>query len=120
MTLSPADAGEPCLGDRGYGGADPQRGQGLARAGMTLLAPFKKASSDPDPRRSRVLGRLRQAIEPLIGQLATRFHAQRTWARDLWHLTSRLGRKLLSHTVAILLNWRAGNPPQRLELLLDP
>jgi hypothetical protein len=117
--LSPGDWDEPCLGDRNYWHRSTHRLRQLAHVGMTLLAPFKKKSSDPDPLRSRLLTRLRQVIEPVIGQLATRFHAQRTWARDVWHLTSRLTRKVLSHTVAVLLNWRAGNPPLQLDLLVD-
>jgi len=40
------------------------------------------------------------------------------WARDLWHLTSRLVRKVLSHTVAFLLNHQMGNQPPRLSKLL--
>jgi Transposase DDE domain len=117
--LAPADPREPCLGDRNYWYRSAHRFWQLARASMVLLAPYKKKSLDPDPRRSRLLTRLRQIIETVIGQLATRFHAERTWARDLWHLTSRLGRKVLSHTVAVLLNWRAGNPPLQLDRLID-
>ena len=119
FALVPPASGEPCLGDRNYWYRSAHRLWQLACAGMTLLAPYKKKSLDPDPRRSRLLSKLRQIIEPVIGQLATRFHAQRTWARDLWHLTSRLGRKVLSHTVAVLLNWQAGNEPLQLDLLLD-
>jgi len=121
ITLAPGDRRQPCLGDRNYWcRGNPQRVWQLARAAMVLLAPFKKKSIDPQPHRSALLSKLRQLIEPVIGQLATRFHAERTWARDLWHLTSRLARKVLSHTVAVLLNWRAGNPPLQLDLLLEP
>jgi hypothetical protein len=31
------------------------------------------------------------------------------WARDIWHLESRLLRKLLSHIVAFVLNQLLGN-----------
>jgi hypothetical protein len=104
------------LGDRNYWG--PDWVPGLVRRGLLLLAPFKKKGSDPNPAGSKVLTRLRQVIEPVIGQLATRFHAERTWARDLWHLCGRLTRKVLSHTAAVLLNWRAGNPMLQLDLLV--
>lgn len=105
------------IGDRNYW--NPKESQWLLeRRGFALHAPFRKEGSDPDPARSSLLSRLRQIIEPVIGQLATRFHCQQTRARDLWHLTSRLGRKLLSHTTAVLLNWRAGNPPLQLNLLI--
>ena len=119
FALAPATPGEPCLGDRNYWYRSAHRLWQLAQAAMVLIAPYKKKSLDPDPHHSRLLTRLRQIIEPVIGQLATRFHAERTWARDLWHLTARLSRKVLSHTVAVLLNRRLGNPPLQLDLLLD-
>jgi hypothetical protein len=119
VALTPGSIGEPCLGDRNYWHRSPQRVWRLAQASMTLLAPFKRRLRDPNPRRSAWVTRLRQLIETVIGQLATRFHAERTWARDLWHLTSRLARKILSHTVALLLNWRAGNPMLQLDRLID-
>lgn len=104
------------LGDRNYW--KPEGEPVLREQGFELLAPFRKESSDPWPNRSKLVGRLRQIIEPVIGQLATRFHCQQTWARDLWHLCVRLGRKLLSHTAAVLLNWRQGHPPLQLDLLV--
>lgn len=105
-----------CVGDRGYWG--PLAAEGMARRGCLLLAPYKQEKIDPWPLWSRLLCRLRHGIETVVGQLAERFHAQRTWARDLWHLCVRLTRKVLSHTACVLLNWRAGNPPLRLDLLV--
>jgi hypothetical protein len=106
------------IGDRGYW--DPEFQESLIRDdALELHAPFRKKSSDPTPQRSALLARLRQIIEPVIGQLATHFHCQRTWARDLWHLCARLARKLLSHTIAVLLNAGQGHPPLQLDLLLD-
>ncbi len=84
-----------------------------------LLAPYRLKSKDPDPERPRLLTRFRRTIETVIGQLAERFNAKRTRARDLWHLCGRLTRKVLSHTAALLLNLRAGNPPLQLDLLID-
>jgi hypothetical protein len=115
--LLPEQRPAVAIGDRNYWNPDgrPQ----LLGQDFDLQAPFRKESSDPMPQRSALLTRLRQIIEPVIGQLAGRFHCQRTWARDLWHLTSRLARKLLSHTTAVLLNARHGNPPLQLSLLID-
>jgi hypothetical protein len=107
-----------CIGDRGYW-TTPDRSVALRNSEMVLVAPFKKKSTDPDPQRSAMLSRLRQIIEPVIGQLTGRFHAGRTWARDLWHLCSRLTRKVLSHTAAVFLNIREGNPPLHLQCLID-
>lgn len=114
--LIPKGGGE-AIGDRNYW--SPLSQPELAGKGLFLQAPFKKESFDPTPGRSQILTRLRQYIEPLIGQLATRFHAESTWARDLWHLTERLTRKILSHSVAMFLNIRQKHPPLKLELLLD-
>ena len=39
----------------------------------------------------------------MLAQLVERYRAKRTWARDQWHPCSRWLRKVLSHTVALLL-----------------
>jgi hypothetical protein len=105
------------IGDRNYWG--PDRQADLAKKGLVLLAPYKSRIKDKDPDGSRLLTRFRRTIETVIGQLAERFNCKRTWARDLWHLCSRVTRKLLSHTVAVLINIRMGNPPLRLAMLID-
>ena len=114
--LIPPGGGE-ALADRNYW--NPIGQPVLASKGLVLTAPFKQEAFDPTPESSAIISRLRQYIEPLIGQLATRFHMQTTWARDLWHLTERLSRKILSHTVAVFLNVRHNHPPLQLDLLLD-
>jgi hypothetical protein len=41
------------------------------------------------------------------------------WTPDMWHLVTRLLRKVLSHTVAFLLNHKLlDNPPLQLSKLL--
>lgn len=109
--------GSAVLGDRNYW--SPAEAGALARErGVRLMAPFRKRASDPKPLLSRVMSRLRERIETVNGQLAVRFDAKRTWARDLWHLGSRLWRKVLSHTAAFLINFEHGNPPLQLAKLL--
>lgn len=112
-----ATALNTALGDRNYW-ATLERRRDLLRCGLELIASFKKAASDPAPVLSATISRLRQIIEVVIGQLATRFHAEQTRARDLWHLCARLTRKVLSHSTAVLLNWRCGNPPLQLHRLV--
>jgi hypothetical protein len=104
------------LGDRNYW--DPKLTAELAPAGITLLAPFKKRATDPDPAGSRVLGRLRWRIETVAAQLVERYHLKRIWARDAWHLTSRVLRKILSHTIAVFLCLERGYPPLQFDRLL--
>jgi DDE family transposase len=105
------------LGDRNYW--DPKLMAELVPAGITLRAPFKKRASDPDPLGSRVLTQVRWRIETVASQLVERYHLKRLWARDAWHLTSRVLRKILSHTIAVLLCLERGYPPLQFAQLLD-
>ncbi len=87
--------------------------------GVELLAPYSSKKRDPHPKRSAAfLSRLRYRIDTVFSQLTERYSVKRVWARDLWHLASRLLRKVLSHTVAFLLNHQLGNPPLQLSKLL--
>jgi hypothetical protein len=97
------------IGDRNYW--SPPLTEELARRGIRLLAPYKNKARDPQPERSRVLRRLHWLIETVNGQLAGRYHAKRTWAKDVWHLCSRVLRKILSHTVAAWVNVSRGHRP---------
>jgi hypothetical protein len=71
----------------------------------------KSKQRDPQPEQSRRLCKLHWLIEAVNGQFAGRFCAKRTWAKDLWHLCSRLLRKILSHTVAAWGSVRQGHRP---------
>jgi hypothetical protein len=104
------------IGDRNYW--SPQVTAELAEAGVRLLAPYHSRRRDPDPARSRRLGRPRWRVETVNSQLAGRYNAKRIWARDLWHLCHRLIRKVLSHTVAVCVGVRAGRPPLQLASLM--
>ena len=57
-------------------------------------------------------------VETVIGQLAERFEIEKTKARDMWHLTNRFTRKILSHTLCVFINRLLGNPPLQFALLL--
>jgi hypothetical protein len=104
------------VGDRNF--HSPKRREELAGMGIELLAPYSSKRRDPAPQRSALLSRFRYRIDTVFSQLVGRYSIKRVWARDLWHLTSRLLRKVLSHTVAFLLNHRSGNPPLQLAKLL--
>ncbi len=90
----------------------------LAEMGIDLLAPYSSEKRDPAPRKSAYLSRLRYRIDTVFSQLTERYSIKRVWAKDLWHLASRLLRKVLSHTVAFLLNHQMGNQPLQLSKLL--
>jgi hypothetical protein len=104
------------VGDRNY--HSPKTKEELAQMGIELLAPYSSKKRDPSPKRSARLSRFRYRIDTVFSQLVGRYSIKRVWARDLWHLMSRLLRKVLSHTVAFLLNYQRGNPPLQLSKLL--
>jgi IS5 family transposase len=62
----------------------------------------------------------RRLVETVIGQLTERFHIEKVRARKLWYLTNRIARKVLAHTICVLLNKQRGNPPLQFELLVQP
>ena len=103
------------LGDRNYW--RPQAAARLRERGLVVIAPYKWASRDPQPW-PQWLTDTRRRIETSIGQLTERFHAKKVRARDEWHLLARWLRKLLSHTLAILLCQQAGLPPLAFDQLL--
>lgn len=105
-----------CLADRAYWA--PELAAWLRGRGLEMLVPFKKRASDPAPERSRVMTRIRYRIETVFSQLCERLSIKRVWARDLWHLSSRLLRKVLAHTLMVVLNRGQGNEPLRLAELL--
>src|SRR5215218_9206740 len=102
------------IGDRNY--HSPKTKEELWRVGVELLAPYSSKKRDPAPKKSALLSRLRYRIDTIFSQLTERYCVKKVWARDLWHLASRLVRKVLSHTVAFLLNHSDGqSTPTALE-----
>ena len=104
------------IGDRNYW--SPILKEELARKGIELIAPFKLKSKDPWPETSKFINHIRYIIETVFSQLTERYHIKKVWARDRWHLLSRLYRKVLSHTLAFLVNQKIGNSPLEFEKLL--
>jgi hypothetical protein len=100
------------VGDRNYW--SPMTTAECQQLGVELLAPYRSAKRDPHPRWSALLSRVRYRIDTVFGQLVDRCDVKRVWARDVWHLCSRLLRKVLMHTLAVLLNGDLGNPPLHL------
>lgn len=78
----------------------------LGRANMT------------DPRPPWVVRQLmctRRLVETVIGQLTEPFHFEKIRARDGWHLTSRIARKVLAHTLGIFINRQLGRSDLQFE-----
>ena len=104
------------IGDKGY--IDGQLKQELSQSRINLQTPKRSNMKDY---RSRdlvyLLNRYRRLIETVIGQLSERFNFEKVRARDMWHLTSRLDRKILAHTVCFWLNRHSLNPLQFEQLI---
>jgi hypothetical protein len=106
------------LGDRNYW--SPAKSAELAEQGVTLLAPYKSAKRQRKPWPLWLIQK-RRRIETVFGQLVGRFQAKTVWARDMWHMSSRWLRKILSHTVAFFLAQQAGleSPLQFAKLIVS-
>jgi hypothetical protein len=99
------------IGDKGYL-SQPLR-QDLHQVAIDLETALRSNMHDSRPRWwVRLIVKVRRLIETVIGQLVARFHLNKVWARDIWHLSSRLNRKILSHTVCFWLNRHSLHPLQ--------
>lgn len=129
-TLAPANAADRAvapqllaglvgwaLGDGGYW--SPTLRAELAPGGPDLIAPPPRTKAGA-VRWPAWLVQTRRRIETVLSQLTERYHAKQIRARDEWHLTARWLRKLLSHTMAVLLCQRAGLAPLAFAELLTP
>jgi hypothetical protein len=77
----------------------------LSKINIELETPFRSNMKDDRPRERIHLGqRLRRLIETVNSQLSERFHFEHIRCRDVWHLTSRIHRKILAHTLCCWLN----------------
>lgn len=104
------------IGDKGYLSTSLQ--QELQQVGIQLETALRSNMRETlPPARVKLLMRTRRLIETVIGQLVGRFSIEKVWARDRWHLTSRLNRKLLAHTVCRWLN-RHSTEPLKFEQLV--
>lgn len=106
------------LGDKGFIMREEMEEE-FQKAGIQVETPLKKNMLDTrDKSFVWKIKKKRRLVETVIGQLAERFHMERTKARDLWHLTNRLTRKILSHTLCAYLNLKEGNMPLQFEKLV--
>jgi len=86
------------IGDKGYL-SQPLK-QELQTFAIDLQTALRSNMHDSRPHWwVRLIIKVRRLIETVIGQLVGRFHLDKVWARDIWHLSSRLNRKILAHTL---------------------
>ena len=106
------------LADKGLIGEDFQALMRTER-GINLQTPLRDNMADHRGKDAAPwLISTRRLVETVIGQLTTRFNIQKVWARDLWHLTNRVARKVLSHTMAVLISKTVGNQPLQFDKLV--
>ena len=111
------------LADRNYWSPNVRDQLQHYEGGPTLLARFK-LKNQTEKERGLVwpswLSKKRQKIETIFSQLVARYQLKVVRARDTWHFASRFIRKILSHTMAVVLCQREGIPPTSFwELLID-
>lgn len=88
------------IGDKGL--LSQARQAELARDGIDLQTPLRDNMDDPRPKSAvQRLLKTRRRIETVIGQLVEFFGFAACKARDLWHLTAKLLRKLLAYNLAL-------------------
>ncbi len=86
---------------------------------VDLETPLRSNMSDTrDPDFVKHLVKTRRLIETVIGQLTEHLHIAKVWARDIWHLTSRINRKILAHTMGIYLNRMLERAPLQFDGLI--
>lgn len=108
------------IADKGLIGADYQE-ELRCFGGVTMQTAVR---SNMQERRGekfvKWLKSTRRLVETVIGQLTDRFHIEKVRAGKVWYLTNRIARKVLAHTVCMLINKQNGNPPLQFELLVKP
>jgi len=108
--LTPTDSGL-LLGDRAYL-SEPLKTELLEKQRLELSVPTKYGKpAELEPEQLSFRKRVRRLIETVGSQLCHYFEIKRIWARDVWHLTNRIYRKILAHTFCVLFCVREGVKP---------
>jgi len=105
------------LGDKGF--IRPELQRFLAGNKLYLQTPLRENMSEDRPKGFlKWLVGTRRLVETVIGQLAGRFNIEKVRARDLWHEASRFWRKLLAHTMCVMVGIERGIEPLQFERLI--
>ena len=91
------------LADKGL--LRPQLSQDLAAQDLILHTPLRKNMRQTRSKTfvSKIMN-IRRRIETIISQLTQRFAIQSIRAKDLWHFTAKVARKILAHTLCFSIN----------------
>lgn len=76
----------------------------LAKRNLNLQTPLRKNMKDTRPQKLvAMMMNIRRNIETVNAQLVERFRIQAIRAKDLWHLSSKVLRKILAHSFAFMI-----------------
>ncbi len=90
------------LADRGYE-SRPLRMELMQTQGLEISIPTKYGQpTDLPPKVLKARKHTRRLIETVGSQLVDGLHLKKVRARDLWHLTNRIWRKVLTHTFMVI------------------
>lgn len=108
------------IADKGLIG-DDYKNQIRHETGVNLQTPIRNNMKDKRGKdASSWLTSTRRLVETVIGQLVERFNIEKVRARDCWHLTNRISRKILAHTIAACINKSHGLPTLCFDRLAKP
>lgn len=94
----------------------------LMGLGLSLETPLRDNMKETRPSwLVKKIKSVRRKVETVIGQFVERFNIQKIRAKDLWHLTAKVGRKILAHIMAFFVNLNQ-NPdkPLQLQAIIKP
>lgn len=84
------------LGDKGFISQEKQKT--MAENGINLQTPKRRNMPDQRPKQEvALMMKIRRRIETAIGILSEKFGITTIKARDIWHFTSKLTRKLIAY-----------------------
>lgn len=90
------------IGDKGL--LCKQRQQELAAWGIDLQTPLRNNMIDNRPNAwVRQLMKIRRRVETVIGQLTEHFQLNACKAKNVWHLTAKLHRKILAYNLSKII-----------------
>jgi DDE family transposase len=112
------EAGCRYWADKGFYGRECQAGWAESDRAAVCAEP-PRGTRAAWPRAFAYLAhRLRQPIEVVNAQLQGQFAIERTLAKTLWGLITRVQAKLTAHTLGVYLNVLSGRPPLALKTLV--
>jgi hypothetical protein len=104
--------------DKGFYGRECQR-EWTEADGAAVWAEPPRGTRAAWPRAfAYVAHRVRQLVEVVNAQLQGQLAIERTLAKTLWGLATRVQAKLTAHTLGVYLNVLAGRPPLALKTLV--